>query len=175
MAVDLEDFNVLHQYMSRCVELGRLAPNHLKKPYVGALVLRKDGKVLGEGYRKFIDGTKMVCHAERVAIDKTGFYDLKGTYLFTTLEPCVWVNGDERGNGRKRKQIIEPCSKLIVDEGIETVVFSELDNSFTMSPGTGVNYLKDHGVKVIQYEGLSREILSKLMTYECRINRGLPG
>src|SRR3989344_1782226 len=94
----------LHNYMLGCIELAKRAPNGLKKPYVGAVVVSTDGKIIGEGYKSFVEGTKLTIHAERMALNQTE-PDFRGSYLITTLEPCV---------PKECSQIFPACTDLII-------------------------------------------------------------
>ncbi|MBR9705149.1 hypothetical protein GOV12_07085 [Candidatus Pacearchaeota archaeon] len=143
----------LKKYMQRCIDLALQFPEFMKRPYVGALVLTPDRRVIGEGYRQFVDGTCMTIHAERVAIDKA-VGSVRGLYLFTTLEPCVKT---------KQSQIFHPCSELIVESGIETVVIGLVDKN-PLVRGNGIDYLNNQGVNVVRFNDLSEIIKRDLMT-----------
>src|SRR3990167_7819197 len=71
-------------YMHECVAIAKRAAN---PPYIGCLILNKDGKKVSEGWRHFIEGCYLVAHPERDAIQKAR-EPVKGGTLITTLEPC---------------------------------------------------------------------------------------
>jgi len=81
-------------------------------PRVGAAI-SKNGELLSTGYRGEIVGR----HAERVAIEKLIGKELKGSTLFTTLEPCVNIHPEQ----------LKSCAELIVDSNISEVVIGVLD------------------------------------------------
>jgi len=124
----------LESYMKIALDLAKIRkglthPN----PTVGAVIV-KDGKIIGKGYH-----TKAgMPHAEREAIKdaKEKGYDLKGSTMFVTLEPCCHY-------GRT-----PPCTNAIIEEGISEVVIGALDQNPVVK-GQGVNILKSHGIKVI--------------------------
>ena len=84
-----------------------------KYPRVGA-VIAKSGELLSTGYR----GERGNVHAERVAIEKLRADQLRGSIIYTTLEPCVELFHD---------QDIQPCAELIINSGMNEVVIGVLD------------------------------------------------
>lgn len=89
---------------------------HLKcteYPRVGS-VIAKSGELLSTGYR----GERGNVHAERVAIEKLRADQLRGSIIYTTLEPCVELFND---------QDIQSCAELIINSGINEVVIGVLD------------------------------------------------
>ena len=152
MAIKLDEYN-LERYMYGCIELAKEKDISIGKPDVGAVVVSSDGEILGEGYKKFIDFTSMLLHAERVALDAAGDAT-RGSYLFTTLEPCIRVT---------RQQVMKSCCELIVERGIDTVVVGLLDVSPWVHPESGIHYLRQNGIDVIRYDGLNHIIMNVLM------------
>jgi diaminohydroxyphosphoribosylaminopyrimidine deaminase/5-amino-6-(5-phosphoribosylamino)uracil reductase len=105
---------------------GRVSPN----PLVGAVVLDRDGRVVGEGWHEG-PGTP---HAEVVALRAAGDRARGGT-LVVTLEPCNhW--------GRTG-----PCTTAIVDAGIARVIAATADPNPAVTGG-GVDRLRAVGVAV---------------------------
>ncbi|MBI1970060.1 hypothetical protein HYS48_05175 [Candidatus Woesearchaeota archaeon] len=146
--------DILKKYMLRCIELAKQAPDSVGKPYVGALVLSRDGAtIVGEGYRTLVEHTNYLLHAERMALEQAG-QAAKGGALITTLEPCVRI---------KPTQIFACCAELIVERGIETVIIGMLGGSPSMSMGSGIAYLKAHGIVVRRYRALNSNIQAELM------------
>jgi len=120
--------------MKRALELAKKARgNTSPNPCVGALIV-KGGKIIGSGYHKK-SGTD---HAEIVAIKDALVKknSLKGSVLYSTLEPCCHV-------GRTG-----PCVEAIIQFGIKKVVIAHKDPSKKVN-GKGINFLKKHGVEVL--------------------------
>ena len=152
MGLEFSPQELVH-YMGRCVGLARQAPPGIGKPLVGAIVLSSRGKVVGQGYRKFVEGTQMVLHAERMAIYDS-WHEAKGGTLITTLEPCVAV---------KRDQVFNSCCQYIEEAGIDTVIYGVKDSSPSVNNCAGINSLIRKGIEVKQYSGLNGIIEKQLM------------
>ncbi|MBC3831473.1 dCMP deaminase [Undibacterium amnicola] len=99
------------------------------KPKVGAVIV-KEGKVVATGYRH--NGK----HAERVAIEAANAagVKLKGTTIFTTLEPCVSLVSRT-----------EPCSALIAQCGISHAYIGRYDTHPDINR-LGWKHLTDAGI-----------------------------
>ncbi len=151
--MELDD-NVLGVCMEHCIDIALRAGSEVGRPLVGAMVATEDGRIVGEGHKQLLSGTKYVQHAERVALDLADEL-AKGNYLFTTLEPCT--------EKLSRAQTFCSCSRLIVDRGIKKVIVGLLDNSPSMKPGSGIAYLRDAGVEVILYDAYRERIIHELM------------
>src|ERR687895_1802883 len=72
------------EYMHRALDLaergrGTTSPN----PMVGAVVVQRDGTIVGQGYHEYAGGP----HAEVRALDEAGEH-ARGASLYCTLEPC---------------------------------------------------------------------------------------
>lgn len=141
-------------YMRRCIALARRAPFELARPHVGALLLSASGRVIGEGYRCFIDGTRLILHAERAALERIEPHEAKDATLFSTLEPCAPQSG---------KGVLRSCCELIVEYGIDRVVYGLADTSPSMRGGKGINFLCRNGVRVERCDGLAERIRRELM------------
>lgn len=121
------------QFMKLAIELakkrrGLTHPN----PTVGAVIV-KDNKVIGQGFHLKAG----LPHAEREAIRdaKTKGFDIKGSTMYVTLEPCCH-------HGRT-----PPCTDAIIEEGIREVVIATLDPN-PLVAGKGVEVLKQSGIDV---------------------------
>ncbi|MEJ5173243.1 MAG: bifunctional diaminohydroxyphosphoribosylaminopyrimidine deaminase/5-amino-6-(5-phosphoribosylamino)uracil reductase RibD [Hydrogenothermaceae bacterium] len=101
-------------------------------PTVGAVIV-KDGKVIGRGYHL----KAVMPHGEREAIRdaKSKGYDLTGSTMYVTLEPCCHY-------GRT-----PPCTEAIIEEGISRVVVATLDPN-PLVAGKGIEILKNKGIEV---------------------------
>jgi diaminohydroxyphosphoribosylaminopyrimidine deaminase / 5-amino-6-(5-phosphoribosylamino)uracil reductase len=107
--------------------LGKCAPN----PIVGAVIIDKDGNVIGEGFH---DRMNSKDHAEVIAINNAGVRT-KGATMVVTLEPCNHVG--QSG----------PCTQAIIEAGITTVVYAVSDPNPQASGGQAK--LKAAGINVV--------------------------
>src|SRR3954463_7245650 len=129
--------------MQRALELARegiglTSPN----PYVGAVVLDKQGQVIGEGFHTY-EGTK---HAEVLALEQAGERARGGT-LYLNLEPCSH-------QGRTA-----PCADAVTKAGVATVVAAMRDPNPQVM-GRGFDKLRAAGIEVI--EGVQQSEARKL-------------
>lgn len=118
-------------YMARALELaargrGQTSPN----PMVGAVVVSREGAIVGQGYHEQAGRPHAEVHALDAAAERA-----RGATLYCTLEPCSHV-------GRTG-----PCVERIVSAGVVRVVASVQDPNPTVS-GRGFEYLRAHGVQV---------------------------
>lgn len=115
--------------MRRAFELAaghRTHPN----PRVGAIVLDRTGKVIGEGSHLGPGHP----HAEVVALTAAGAASLGGTVI-VTLEPCNF-------QGRT-----PPCVDALLAAGVARVVVGAIDPDARVA-GEGIAALRRHGIKV---------------------------
>lgn len=120
-------------------------------PRVG-VTIAKNGIVLSTGYKGERDGV----HAERCAIEKLSSEDLIGSVLFTTLEPCVGIDGNQK---------VESCTELILSTQIDEVVIGILDENGSVY-GKGYNALVTAGKQVASFNEKLRDELSS-SAYKC--------
>lgn len=118
-------------HMSRALELaargvGLTRPN----PPVGAVVVDRRGRVVGEGYHRRAGAAHAEVHALRAAGGRA-----RGGTLYVTLEPCSTA-------GRT-----PPCTAAILAAGIRRVVVSVRDPN-PLHRGKGVSLLRAHDVAV---------------------------
>jgi len=116
--------------LERALELaaaaaGRGYPN----PTVGAVVVRPDGSIVGEGVSEPAGGP----HAEATALDAAGEAARDGT-LFVTMEPCAH-------HGRT-----PPCAERVLEAGVARVVAGCADPN--PEAGGGAERLRAAGVDV---------------------------
>ncbi len=121
------------QLMKRALKLakralGRTSPN----PVVGAVIVDKDGNIVGEGYHKKAG----LPHAEREALKAAGEKARGGT-MYVTLEPCCHY-------GRT-----PPCTEAIIAAGIKKVVVAVRDPNPKVS-GKGIEILRNAGIEVVE-------------------------
>lgn len=117
---------------------GRTSPN----PMVGAVVVDREGVVVGRGTHEYAGGP----HAEVRALKEAG-HRAKGATLYCTLEPCSHT-------GRTA-----PCAPLVADAGIARVVVAGEDPNPLVN-GAGLEYLRGRGVDVVT--GVTREAAERL-------------
>lgn len=115
---------------------GKADPKKIRpNPFVGALVVSKEGQVLGEGYHEKAGEA----HAEVIAINNAIIHgaDLSTCTLYVTLEPCSHTGKTP------------PCTDLIIRHSIPKVIIGSLDPNPMVS---GVEILKKNGVIVEVFE-----------------------
>jgi tRNA(adenine34) deaminase len=99
-------------YMGIALDLARAAAAEGEVP-VGALVIDKDGQIIGTGANRREADQDPIAHAEILAIanaaNRVGLWRLEDTTLFVTLEPCPM------------------CAGAILNARIPRVVFGAVD------------------------------------------------
>jgi dCMP deaminase len=116
--------------------------SHCSRKQVGAIIV-KDGMIISDGYNGTPSGFDNCCesdtgethwyvlHAEANAILKVAksTHNCNGATLYLTLSPC------------------KDCSKLVVQSGIDKVVFMKL-----YKDDSGVKFLESAGVEIVQID-----------------------
>jgi len=124
-------------YLNRAAKLAWKGFQEVKSnPMVGAILIDRKGKRIGEGYHeKFGEA-----HAEVNAIKdaQNAGFDTKGTILFVTLEPCSHTG----------KQ--PPCTEAIINAGITHVVYAQVDPNPKVRK-EGHKSLEKAGIKIVQH------------------------
>ena len=123
------------KYMRRCLQLARNGQLLAKpNPMVGAVIVSKDGRIIGEGYH--------VCcgkgHAEVNAFASVKQEDeplLHEATIYVSLEPCSH-------HGKT-----PPCADLIISKGVRRVVCGCID-PFAEVQGRGVKKIREAGIEV---------------------------
>lgn len=115
--------------MERAIELARPHRTH-SNPRVGAVVVNRDGTIVGEGAHL----GRGRPHAEVVALAQAGG-SARGATIYSTLEPCT-VDG-----------LTPPCTAALIEAGISEVVVGSLDPDPRVN-GTGVATLRAAGLEV---------------------------
>jgi diaminohydroxyphosphoribosylaminopyrimidine deaminase/5-amino-6-(5-phosphoribosylamino)uracil reductase len=105
---------------------GTTSPN----PLVGALVVDRDGVIVGRGAHRIAGGP----HAEVIALEDAGAR-AQGATLYCTLEPCSHT-------GRTG-----PCAPLVASAGIARAVIAVEDPNPLVN-GRGLRHLRDRGIEV---------------------------
>lgn len=107
---------LLHQkYMRRCLQLARNGQRNAKpNPMVGAVIVSRDGRILGEGYHVHCGEA----HAEVNAFASVRPEDeslLSEATIYVSLEPCSHYGKTP------------PCADLIVRKGVRRCVCGSVD------------------------------------------------
>ena len=123
------------KYMRRCLQLARNGQLLAKpNPMVGAVIVSKEGKIIGEGYH-------VRCgkgHAEVNAFASVKNEDealLHEATVYVSLEPCSHYGKTP------------PCADLIISKGVRRVVCGCID-PFAEVHGRGVEKLRKAGIEV---------------------------
>ena len=130
---------------------GRTSPN----PLVGAVVLNREGRLVGEGFH----ARSGEPHAEVGALAQAGTAAAGGT-LIVTLEPCCH-------HGRT-----PPCSRAVLQAGVARVVVA-LEDPDPRVAGGGIAQLRQAGVEVITGV-LRQEAAEQNRAFLHRVRTGRP-
>ncbi len=128
-------------YMQECINIAiKGLGETLINPLVGAILVHEptDGEpvIIGQGYHTKYGAP----HAEVECINSVtpaNVHLIKNATLYVSLEPCNHTGKTP------------PCSKFIVENGIKKVVVGCKDFSEKVN-GSGIKYLQDNGVEVIE-------------------------
>lgn len=123
------------KYMRRCLQLARNGQLLAKpNPMVGAVIVSKEGRIIGEGYHvRCGEG-----HAEVNAFASVKNEDealLREATVYVSLEPCSHYGKTP------------PCADLIISKGVRRVVCGCID-PFAEVHGRGVEKLRKAGIEV---------------------------
>mgnify|MGYP001417354236 FL=1 len=130
---------------------GRTSPN----PLVGAVVLNREGRLVGEGFH----ARSGEPHAEVGALAQAGTAAAGGT-LIVTLEPCCH-------HGRT-----PPCTRAVLQAGVARVVVA-LEDPDPRVAGGGIAQLRQAGVEVITGV-LRQEAAEQNRAFLHRVRTGRP-
>jgi ATP-dependent DNA helicase RecG len=115
-------------------------------PKVGAVLVYPDGTYDTAHRGELREGD----HAEYTLLErKLHNKKLEECILFTTLEPCVERELPKRG-----------CCKRVTNARIRTVYVGIQDRDPTVA-GEGIEYLENHGVKVLMFDREYQQIIEK--------------
>jgi len=143
------------EYMMHALSLAKLAIGTVSpNPAVGAVLVR-DGEIVGRGYTQ----PPGAAHAEVVAIQQAG-EKAKGSTLYVTLEPCCHY-------GRT-----PPCTRAIIEAGIEEVHFAMLDPNPIVC-GKGRVELEAKGIKTVVGE-CEKDAAITIEAYIKFVTTGIP-
>jgi len=129
------DLSIDEQYMSRCIELAKLAAGQVApNPMVGAVLVYED-KIIGEGYHKKYGEP----HAEVNCINSVLAENkdlIEKSTIYVSLEPCSHYGKTP------------PCVDLIIKNKIKKIVIGCKD-IYKEVAGKGIEKLKNSGAEVI--------------------------
>ena len=144
------------KWMRRALDLAALAEGQTSpNPLVGAVVLDRNGRLVGEGFHARAGEP----HAEVGALSQAGEAARGGT-LVVTLEPCCH-------HGRT-----PPCSEAVIGAGIARVVVALKDPDPRVAGG-GIAQLREAGVEVIS-DVLREAALEQNRVFLHRLKTGRP-
>lgn len=134
-------------YLDQAIEISRGSECKPGHPFVGAVIV-KGGQVLATAAKK------LNSHAEfrALKIAKESGRDIRGSVIYTTLEPCTHRNSDD---GRRS------CAEWLAESGIAAVVIGLRDNNPDIS-GRAVDYLLKKGICVVLAPVEYQEKIAKL-------------
>lgn len=106
----------MKEYMNAAVEEARLGVKNNDGGPFGAVVVNREGKIIGVGHNKVLGTNDPTAHAEVVAVrdacQRIGNYSLKGCIIYSTSEPCpmcissiIWANIKEVYYASTRKDV----------------------------------------------------------------------
>ncbi len=139
----MDDKKVI-EYMELAVKVMKNTPQEKRldgkiNPSVGAVLVLPNGKFYTACRGELRNGN----HAEYTLLERKLIdVDCTNSTLFVTLEPCV---GDARNPPK------HPCCEWIVGARIRTVYVAIQDPDPNVA-GEGINYLVNHGIKVITFK-----------------------
>lgn len=120
-------------FMRRCLELAEKGRGKTGiNPMVGSVLVR-DGTIIAEGFHEAFGKV----HAERQLFEKSDQKISSKDVLYVNLEPCCHT-----------EKKTPPCTQMIVEQGIKTVVYGMRDPNPAVS-GKGIELLRSKGVEVI--------------------------
>ena len=124
-------------WLNEALNLARRCPPSTSAFSVGAIVVDSNDVEISRGFSRELDAS---VHAEESALAKVTDLDrLHGATLYSTLEPC-----------NERRSRPTPCARLIIQAGIQRVVFAWREPSTYVAVPSGVRFLLEAGVEVIE-------------------------
>lgn len=147
--------NTDEQYMRRCLQLAKNGlQNARPNPMVGAVIIDKDGNIIGEGYHIRCGQAHAEVNAFADCERRGNNHLLPEATIYVSLEPCAHYGKTP------------PCADLIVRKAVKKCVVGCVD-SFSEVSGRGIQRIKDAGIKVVVgvLEEECRELNRTFFTY----------
>ena len=139
----------MNNYFEEAIKIARNGINNKEGGPFGAVVVNKDGKIVGYGNNKVLINNDPTAHAEVTAIrdacKNLNTYDLTGCSIYTTSEPCPM------------------CLSAIIWSNIKDVYFSTYRKEVT-SIGFRDDYIYNY------LEGKNKDVLNikKIDNIDCK-------
>ena len=146
------DQNQAEKFMRRAIELGRKGMEAGDGGPFGALIV-KNGEIIGEGWNRVISSNDPTAHGEIMAIrdasKRISCYDLTGSELYTSGQPCpmclsatYWARLDRVFYGFG----IQDAAQTGFDD---QCIFEELNKPSTQRQIPEIQILKTEALKVL--------------------------
>jgi pyrimidine deaminase RibD-like protein len=132
-------------WLQAAIDLSRRCPPSAAAFSVGAVIVDADGNQIASGFSRETDPH---VHAEESALARTdpGDARLQGATLYSSLEPCS-----------SRRSRPRSCSQLIVDAGVNRVVFALREPPLFVDC-RGAEDLAAAGVQVVEVPELAEQV-----------------
>ncbi len=150
----MEQNEIDELYMRRCLQLARNGLQNAKpNPMVGAVIVSRDGRIIGEGYHvRCGEG-----HAEVNAFASVKPEDeplLHEATIYVSLEPCSHYGKTP------------PCADLVIRKGVRRCVCGCVD-PFAKVQGRGIQKMREAGIEVTVgvLEAECQELNKRFITY----------
>ncbi len=122
--VAIDAFARSHHWMKRCLTLAAKADNAVSpNPRVGCVIVRDNGRRLGEGWHQYYGGPHAEIEAINQVLIKYGADALRESTLIVNLEPC-------NHHGKT-----PPCTDEIIKYGISGIIVGMRDPNHVASGG----------------------------------------
>ena len=152
MSMNSFDQEQAEKFMRRAIELGRKGMDAGDGGPFGALIV-KNGEIIGEGWNRVISSNDPTAHGEIMAIrdacTRISCYDLTGSELYTSGQPCpmclsatYWARLDRVFYGFG----IEDAAQAGFDDQL---IFEELNKQPTQRRIPEIQILKTEALKVL--------------------------
>lgn len=143
----------MNKFMLEAIRLSNQGMDHNKGGPFGAVIV-KDGEIIGSGSNQVTSANDPTAHAEIMAIreacQKTKTYDLKGTTIFSSCEPCpmclaaiYWANIDGIYYANTRKDAADIGFR-------DDFIYEELKKPVNQRSKPTIQLLRDQAIATFQ-------------------------